>query len=180
MHKLGSRSGQDRTSFWQPNLVVWESGGGHRKQLRLIMWQGRNLWREAWRGYWGKWIPVTAKVQHFEDASTIGWSQRTAAVVEWSQLESRRQAVCAAEGRSDKQFQRSQIIRHWIIYTFEIWFCFVHIVIVPWFIPLEVRQYLISFVFTGAQSWNVEFQKPLDLTASPLSEGDVSTQGFSV
>ena len=46
------------------------------------------------------------ELQHFEDTSTIGWPPRIVATsVEWSQLEPRRQTVCAAEGRGGKGTQ---------------------------------------------------------------------------
>lgn len=35
--------------------------------------------------------------KHFGDGSTMGWSPKSAAAMEWSQLESRKQAVCATE-----------------------------------------------------------------------------------
>jgi hypothetical protein len=33
------------------------------------------------------------------------------------------------------------------LFTSRVWFCFVPIVIVPWFFPLEVRKHLIYFLY---------------------------------
>lgn len=58
-----------------------------------------------------------------------------------SQKEPRRQAVCAAEGRTRKVTQAfmcgAQIIRHGVINTVGVRLCLVQIVVVPWLFLLE-------------------------------------------
>lgn len=45
---------------------------------------------------------MTRDPSNFGDVSTMGQQSRTAAVVEWSQLDARSQVVCAAEDRTGK------------------------------------------------------------------------------
>lgn len=74
--------------------------------------------------------------------------------MEWSQLESRRQAVCAVEGGAREVTQalgRSPADLEWIpdIYTVGLVIYFFIFVTVPLFFSLlvEVRKYLICFWF---------------------------------
>lgn len=80
--------------------------------------------------------PITAEDPNsFGDASTVAWLQRAAAVVERSQLEPGRQAVCPAEGRGREwpkalPWRKPEDHGHipgteWGgVYTCEVWFCF--------------------------------------------------------
>ena len=88
--------------------------------------------------------------QCFGDASAIRWPPRTAAVVEYRQLEPRRQAVCykGQSWKSDPSPWRSPEDheldpRHW---TIGVWVLLL-VVTVPWCFPLEGRKY-----FSGAHS----------------------------
>jgi hypothetical protein len=95
--------------------------------------------------------------QHLEDASTKGWPTRTAACVPWKWLEPGRLGVRAVESRVRQMTQGYwrigegavwiPDIRHWIIYTAGVWFCFALTVPVPWYFSLEERLYLIHFLF---------------------------------
>lgn len=92
------------------------------------------------------------KTQHIMDASAMGWPARIAKM--WSgaslSLEDKLYAIESGARKVTKDLWRSPEdhkwtpdIRHYIIYTVGVWFCFDLIVTVPWFFPLEVRKYFI-------------------------------------
>lgn len=63
-------------------------------------------------------------------------------------------------GGAQKIVSESRMIGHWIFYTVGVWFCFVHIVTVPWFFSLEGRKYLICFWFyRSSQLWDFQVLK---------------------
>jgi len=86
----------------------------------------------------------------------MGRLPRTAAAVEGSGSEPRRPAVCAVEGgaREAAQALRKSPEGQELIQTFNaglfivgVCFCFALIGGAPWFCSLEVRKYLIYFLF---------------------------------
>jgi hypothetical protein len=110
-------------------VLVWRHGGVMKSSWGLALCGRARILEESP----GK--PIGAahlqqRPQHFGDASTMGWTPRTAAV-EWSQPETRRQSVCAVEGaREAAQVWGSQKIisesdiGHCLIYTDGVCFCF--------------------------------------------------------
>ena len=137
-------------------LELWEAREGHLVKVQPQL----QLMTQDWRGHAKKLRLGTMKracekllvkvqsscsrrPQSFGDASTMGWSPRTAAAVERSQAEPRRQAVCATEGRAPwkRPRDREWIPDNWTLSYLYCWSfalcCLVQILTVSWFFFLE-------------------------------------------
>lgn len=125
----------------------WSSGGDRRIEGIIEENWGFTLWREPMLLVEGQ-LSCCRRLQHFGDASTMGRPPRTAATVEWSWLEPRRQKYACCRGQSWRRDASPEDgkwipdIGHWIIHTVEMLCYFVQFVTVSWFFPLKLRKYL--------------------------------------
>lgn len=105
--KLCSRHGQGCTLCWMLNLIAqesprwcwfwrcWRDLGEHLPLGTVWQGQGWSPWRKPRRGYWSKYSSVAARdPSSFGNPSAMRWPPRTAAALEYRQLEPKRQGVC--------------------------------------------------------------------------------------
>ena len=121
--------------------ALWEAREGHwwRCSLSCNGWPRTNgVMQRSW-SLTPRWEPLvkpscSGRQQCFEDASTMRWPPRTAAAVEYRQLEPRRQAVCykgqiwRSPWRSTEEWLWFPDIRQSLI--------FLSIVTMPWYFSL--------------------------------------------
>lgn len=114
---------------------------------------------EIWEAF-GERVPqLLQKTTAFWRYQNHGMATRTAAAVERGQREPRRLTGCC-RGWSPETYEWIQILEAELFTFLEFCFCFDLIVIVPWFSPLEVRNYFTYFLFYWSpQLRDFEFQK---------------------